>query len=90
MKNRKEYFRKYREEHKEEIKNYKKEYAKTHDSSFKKLQIKNKDLQQRIDKAIELIETQMYVRTFGEMRNLATKEDYEKLLSILKGEDEEC
>lgn len=37
-----------------------------------------------INEAIELIETQMYIMTFGEMRNLATKEDYERLLEILQ------
>ena len=44
--NRKEYLKKWREDNKEHIKNYKKEYAKTHDSSFKKLQDKYKQLQQ--------------------------------------------
>lgn len=42
-------------------------------------------LEERINKAIELIENNMYKETFGEMRNLATKEDYEGLLKILKG-----
>lgn len=43
---RKEYLKKWREDNKEHIQNYKKEYAKTHDSSFKKLQDKYKQLQQ--------------------------------------------
>ena len=43
---RKEYLKKWREDNKEHISNYKKEYAKTHDSSFKKLQDKYKQLQQ--------------------------------------------
>lgn len=43
---RKEYLKKWREDNKEHIRNYKKEYAKTHDSSFKKLQDKYKQLQQ--------------------------------------------
>lgn len=43
---RKEYLKKWREDNKERIKNYKKEYAKTHDSSFRKLQDKYKQLQQ--------------------------------------------
>ena len=43
---RKEYLKKWREDNKEHIKNYKKKYAKTHDSSFKKLQDKYKQLQQ--------------------------------------------
>ena len=46
MSDRKEYLKKWREDNKEHIKNYKKEYAKTHDSSFKKLQNKYKQLQQ--------------------------------------------
>ena len=44
--NRKEYLKKWREDNKEHIRKYKKEYAKTHDSSFKKLQDKYKQLQQ--------------------------------------------
>ena len=44
--NRKEYLKKWREDNKEHIRYYKKEYAKTHDSSFKKLQDKYKQLQQ--------------------------------------------
>lgn len=44
--NRKEYLKKWREDNKEHIQNYKEEYAKTHDSSFKKLQDKYKQLQQ--------------------------------------------
>lgn len=43
---RKEYLKKWRETNKEHIQNYKKEYAKTHDSSFKKMQDKCKQLQQ--------------------------------------------
>lgn len=43
---RKEYLKKWREDNKEYIRKYKKEYAKTHDSSFKKLQDKCKQLQQ--------------------------------------------
>ena len=50
MTDRKEYMKKWREEHKEHIKKYKKEYAKTHDSSFKKLQQKNQELQQENEK----------------------------------------
>ena len=46
MSDRKEYLKKWREDNKEHIKNYKKEYAKTHDSSFKKLRDKYKQLQQ--------------------------------------------
>lgn len=44
--NRKEYLKKWREDNKQHIRNYKKEYAKTHDSSFKKMQDKYKQLQQ--------------------------------------------
>lgn len=44
--NRKEYLKKWREDNKQHIQNYKKEYAKNHDSSFKKLQDKCKQLQQ--------------------------------------------
>lgn len=50
MNDRKEYMKKWREEHKEHIKKYKKEYAKTHDSSFKKLQQEIKKLQQKNEK----------------------------------------
>lgn len=83
MSDRKEYFKKYREDNKEHIKQYKKEYAKTHDSSFKKLQIKNKNLQQRIDKAIE------YIEDYKDQwcRNDEVTSDMNDLSSILKGED---
>lgn len=47
---RKEYLKRWREDNKEHIKKYKKEYAKTHDSSFKKLQDKYKQLQQENEK----------------------------------------
>lgn len=43
---RKEYLKRWREVNKEYIRHYKKEYAKTHDSSFKKLQDKYKQSQQ--------------------------------------------
>lgn len=49
--NRSEYMKKYREEHKEEIRKYKKEYAKTHDSSFKKIQIKVKNLENALEES---------------------------------------
>lgn len=49
MSNRKEYMKKWREEHKEHIKQYKKEYAKNHDSSFKKLQQKNGELKKQLE-----------------------------------------
>lgn len=49
MNNRKEYMKKWREEHKEHIRQYKKEYAKTHDSSFKKLQQKNQSLKKQLE-----------------------------------------
>ena len=53
---RKEYLKKWREDNKEHISNYKKEYAKTHDSSFKKLQNKYKQLQQENKKQKEAID----------------------------------
>ncbi len=53
--NRKEYLKKWREDNKEHIRHYKKEYAKTHDSSFKKLQDKYKQLQQEKEKLKEII-----------------------------------
>lgn len=53
---RKEYLKKWWEDNKEHIKNYKKEYAKTHDSSFKKLQNKYKQLQQENEILQEEIE----------------------------------
>ena len=43
---RKEYLKKWREDNKAHIREYKKEYSKTHDSSFKKLQDKYKQMQQ--------------------------------------------
>lgn len=53
--NRKEYLKKWREDNKEHIRKYKKEYAKTHDSSFKKLQDKYKQLQQENEQQKEII-----------------------------------
>lgn len=92
MSDRKEYFKKYREDNKEHIKQYKKEYAKTHDSSFKKLQIKNKNLQQRIDKAIEYIKDKEVIINTDKIRifdlfEISEQGYIDKLLSILKGED---
>lgn len=54
---RKEYLKKWREDNKEHIKHYKKEYAKTHDSSFKKLQDKYKQLQQENKRLNGVIQT---------------------------------
>lgn len=54
---RKEYLKKWREDNKEHIRQYKKEYAKTHDSSFKKLQDKYKQLQQENKKLNGAIQT---------------------------------
>ena len=62
---RKEYIKKWREDNKEHISNYKKEYAKTHDSSFKKLQDKYKQLQQENKQLKEQLE---YLRS-GEYYN---------------------
>ncbi len=53
---RKEYLKKWREDNKEHIRHYRKEYAKTHDSSFKKLQDKYKQLQQENKQLQERIE----------------------------------
>lgn len=47
---RKEYLKKWREDNKEHIRKYKKEYAKTHDSSFKKLQDKYKQLKENYER----------------------------------------
>lgn len=52
---RKEYLKKWREDNKEHIRKYKKEYAKTHDSSFKKLQDKYKQLKDKLSKIETLI-----------------------------------
>lgn len=57
--NRKEYYKKWREENKEHIKQYKKDYAKTHDSSFKKMQLKNKKLQQALNEIEEILKQPM-------------------------------
>lgn len=53
--NRKEYMKKWQEDNKEHIRHYKKEYAKTHDSSFKKLQDKYKQLEQENKQLREVI-----------------------------------
>lgn len=60
--NRKEYLKKWREDNKEHIRHYKKEYAKTHDSSFKKLQDKYKQLQQENKKQKEVIDRLNFIK----------------------------
>ena len=69
---RKEYLKKWREDNKEHISNYKKEYAKTHDSSFKKLQDKYKQLQEENKQLKEqLLVTQTNEETFRlEMKDI--------------------
>lgn len=60
---RKEYLKRWREDNKEHIRHYKKEYAKTHDSSFKKLQDKYKQLQQenkQLKATLEMYENGVY------------------------------
>ena len=89
MSDRKEYLKKWREEHKEHIKQYKKEYAKNHDSSFKKLQKENKKLQQRIDKAIEYIQENCYINEEDKTEVCSYGDDLNPsyLLEILKGDN---
>ena len=94
---RKEYLKKWREDNKEHISNYKKEYAKTHDSSFKKLQDKYKQLQEEnkqikevIDKAIDLIEksgtTDIGIDSNNNIIHYhqLTEDETDELLDILK------
>ena len=95
---RKEYLKKWREDNKEHISNYRKEYAKTHDSSFKKLQNKykqlqeeNKQLKEVIDNAIEYINKCENIKAYYEYIDedgydeYNYEEDFKKeLLDILK------
>lgn len=74
---RKEYLKKWREDNKEHIRKYKKEYAKTHDSSFKKMQQKNKQLKEEYNKI-----QKAYESTFSDYQEL------KKQLYELGGVDE--
>lgn len=75
---RKEYLKKWREDNKEHIKNYKKEYAKTHNSSFKKLQDKYKQLQQENKQLKE----QLLVAQTNEETFRLEMEDITKILGL--------
>ena len=84
--NRKEYLKKWREDNKEHIKNYKKEYAKTHDSSFKKLQDKYKQLQQENKKLNGAIQTYDILLKANIEENKQLKDDWNKLKKWLEKE----
>ena len=75
---RKEYLKRWREDNKEHIRHYKKEYAKTHDSSFKKLQDKYKQLQQENKQLKE----QLSVAQTNEETFRLEMEDITKILGL--------
>lgn len=77
---RKEYLKKWREDNKEHISNYKKEYAKTHDSSFKKLQDKYKQLQEENKQLKE----QLLVAKTNEETFRLEMEDITEILGLAK------
>lgn len=79
---RKEYLKKWREDNKEHIRNYKKEYAKTHDSSFKKLQDKYKQLQQENKQLKENAENNDKVVDKVNWENMLLKKENLKLKNI--------
>lgn len=76
---RKEYLKKWREDNKEHIKHYKKEYAKTHDSSFKKLQDKYEQLQQENKKLNGAIQTYDILLKSNVEENKQLKDNWNKL-----------
>lgn len=79
---RKEYLKKWREDNKEHIRNYKKEYAKTHNSSFKKLQDKYKQLQQENKQLKENAENNDKVVDKVNWENMLLKKENLKLKNI--------
>ena len=81
---RKEYLKKWREDNKEHIRNYKKEYAKTHDSSFKKLQDKYKQLQQENKILKENAENNDKVVDKVNWENMLLKKENKQLKDELK------
>lgn len=98
---RKEYLKKWRETNKEHIQNYKKEYAKTHDSSFKKMQDKYKQLQQENKELKKQLKPNYYVSGLEgtlkeyqqEMNNIANensklKDNWNKLKEYINREIE--
>lgn len=93
---RKEYLKKWREDNKEHIKNYKKEYAKTHDSSFKKLQNKYKQLQQENSKLQNnwkelknIIEKQIIDSKAGSSQQYYFNTIYKYMQELEQGSDKE-
>lgn len=88
--NRKEYLKKWREEHKEHIKQYKKDYAKNHDSSFKKLQKSKQELLNQQEKFIEYLENVINISMIGACdmnttNNIAEcKSNYQEILQKYK------
>lgn len=76
---RKEYLKKWREDNKEHIRHYKKEYAKTHDSSFKKLQDKYKQLQKENKQLKEDIKNIIKILSKNCDDLEATEEEFESL-----------
>lgn len=81
---RKEYLKKWREDNKEHIRKYKKEYAKTHNSSFKKLQDKYKQLQQENKKLNGAIQTYDILLKANVEENKKLKDNWNKLKEYIK------
>lgn len=87
---RKEYLKKWREDNKEHIKHYKKEYAKTHDSSFKKLQDKYEQLQQENKKLNGAIQTYDILLKSNVEENKQLKDNWNKLKEYFNERIEVC
>ena len=92
----KEYMKQYNKIHKEKIKIAQKKYYENHKEYFKQFNRSNyKELQHRIDKAIEYIEnTPLYTETYDynmednlELNYVSDEKAHNDLLNILRGED---
>ena len=75
---RKKYLKKWREDNKEHIRKYKKEYAKTHDSSFKKLQDKYKQLKENAENNDKVVDNVNWENQLLKKENQKLKEQNKK------------
>lgn len=84
MSDRKEYFKKYRLEHKEKYKEYQRKYRRTHLSTYERLQKENQEYKEVIDKAIELLGNYKHYSTPDEKQNSDNEDLINKAFDVLK------
>ena len=103
MNNRKEYLKNYRLNNKEKYRQYQAKYRENHLSAYEKVKEENKQLKDRIDKAIEyiesnpnvfydeyLIDVETLLKNEGKYEFVGEIKFISKLLEILKGDNNEC